>query len=186
MGETFGVGLFIAGLIAFAGTAYMVATATLDDFLVWAIGGELLQAILNWGILGAIVGALLLFGYSRIPDAAHGHITYAEGTNRGLAQLEKHEKAHQTVTARVGGGGSTVRIWQTPDGGWAGTTTFHDPHRVAALAPEKKVAIALSGIIAAPDTTSPTDKPHARAYAAESDNPRRAMREGKAIARRIV
>jgi hypothetical protein len=44
----------------------------------------------------------------------------------------------------------------------------------------------MAGLIAAPDTISPTDIPHAKEAAAETDNPGKAMREGKKIARRLV
>jgi len=188
MGETFGASLFVAGLVTFAGAAYAAMTGTIDDILIWAIGAALLDSILKWltliAVVAAVIGICVLKNH--MSEGAYGHVHHvAAGGDKGRESLMEHEKAHQKVCSRVGGGGSTIEIW--PDGGgWSGVTRFHDPARVAALPPEKKIAISLAGMIAAPDTTSPTDKPHAKEYSREADNPSQAMRDGKKIARRIV
>lgn len=184
MGDGAPIGFAMLGVMA--ASFYGAATSTLDDFFVWVFGADLLKLIGMWLGVIAVVVVLILVQKLKSTAGAHGHITYAEGTDQGLASLTKHEEAHQRVTRAVGGGGSTVSIWRTSDGGWAGKCTFHDPARVAALEPEKKIAISLAGIIAAPDTTSPTDKPHAKAYSREADNPSQAMRDGKKIACKIL
>jgi hypothetical protein len=189
MGENIGVAVFIGGMATFVGGVYVAMTGQVDDLFIWALGWELVKSILLWGFFIAIVIGAFLYWSGREPAGAHGHITYAAGNDRALAQLEKHENAHKKVTAAVGGGGSTVKIWAIngdPRNGYAGTCTFHDPGRVAKLEPEKKIAIDLAGLIAAPETTSPTDKPHAKAHAKEANNPSEAMRKGKQIARRHV
>jgi hypothetical protein len=187
MGEGFGIAIFVSALLAFVVAAYVAMTGQVDDVLIWALGAALLNTIVTWlGAIAVLAIVSIACYMSRGHAAAHGHVHHvAQGGDKGRESLMTHEKAHQKVCARVGGGGSTIRVWPE-NGGWSGVTTFHDPHRVASLSPEKKIAISLAGIIAAPGTTSPTDKPHAKEYSRESDNPGQAMREGRRIARRIV
>lgn len=190
MRENSGIWAGVVFLILWVIGVGAALTGTLDDLVVWIFGMELLKTIGAW--LTAIVIAAIVILVGKVSGGGHGaaygstHVHSVAGTGEAArAELEKHEKAHKDVTAAVGGGGSTIHIW--PDGGgWSGKTVFHDPYRVAALSPEKKIAIALAGLIAAPNTTSPTDKPHAKEYAREADNPRQAMRKGRSIARREI
>lgn len=149
------------------------------------------QALTNlYQVVGTIVGVYLVLVWVRVAQMAgshghaHGHVHHVAGEG-GLAALERHEKAHQDVTRRLGGGGSTIRIWRD-SGGWSGTTTYHDWRRVAALPPAKQVAICLAGVMAAPSTTSPTDMPHAKAISKTTHRPGETMRQGRKIARRTL
>lgn len=186
-GETLGLVIAVTFLAGFVVIALVIGTGHLGDVAVFVLGRELAGTLLTGA---AVAGVLGLLGWAGIRGAghvgAHGHVhRVADGSNRGRELLQRHEDAHQRVCARVGGGGSTIRIWPE-NGGWSGTTTFHDPRRVGALPPEKKIAIDLAGLIAAPGTTSPTDEPHAEQHAREADDPSQAMREGRKIARRYV
>jgi hypothetical protein len=180
-----GIGFTLLGVLAAA--LIGAVTGTIDDVIVWMFGLELIHTVLSWGAVILVITAIIFVSKRGDHDVAYGstHTHFVAGGDKARESLQRHEDAHQKVCARVGGGGSTIHIWPE-NGGWSGKTVFHNPHRVAALPPEQKIAIALAGLIAAPDTTSPTDKPDAKAYAKESDNRSAAMRKGKSIARRIV
>jgi hypothetical protein len=158
-------------------TGYLADPRTLSEVGLTVLGGLLICLVVV-----ALVG-WVKSGGRRHAAHGHAHVHHFSGRDGGREALMRHEKAHQRVGARVGAGGSTVRIWQE-EGGWSGVTHFHDQRKLAKLTPEKSIAISLAGILAAPNTTSPTDLPHAKATAATTPNPAKAMREGKKIARR--
>lgn len=185
-GEAGGLAIYTTAAALWLTLIITAMTGTIDDLIAWVFGPGFLRTV---GVWAAVAGVVVLLGWAARRGGlvgAHGHVhRIADGSDRGRDALQKHEDAHQRVGARVGAGGSTVRIW--PDGGgWAGVTRWHDPGKYAALPPEKQIAIDVAGIMAAPSTDSPTDMPHARAVARGAPNPGKAMREGRRIARRYI
>lgn len=174
------------GFAVFCG--YMFVSGMLADSRSWA---EVFQPVLT--TVALVIGAPLVLSFGAVlgghTNHAHsvagcaGKVHYANGSDAGRQAILEHERAHQIACAKAGGGGSTVHIKRTSDGGWAGVTKFHNPGKVAKLAPERQVAIHLAGITRRPDTDSPNDIPNAKAAAGGS---RDVMKQGQKLANRWV
>lgn len=117
--------------------------------------------------------------------ASVGHPVFHSHGNKYRHRVVGHERKHQKVLRRVGGGGSSRKVYRQPNGQWAGVVRPRSARRFKRLSPEAQIAVALAGRYGGRDTNCDHDdaliqKILARVPAADRG---RVMRDADALAR---
>ena len=112
-------------IIGFAGLSFMaigfftLLTGTLDDFVSWVLGAELLNDLMKWLVIITLVAVVA--GAGMATRHTRSSVAHVHGGRRRT--VIKHEAAHAAVAHGVGAG--NIRATLKPGGGGQVTCDVH-------------------------------------------------------------